>query len=81
MAQETVICKSCDTPRVPHHMLRIECLIPEHQGGHRDCLDRNGDFYICRPALSGKTARGHRPDCLSRTVMGADVHRIVAVSQ
>lgn len=77
MSQPTVTCASCGAERVEKHMLRIECNLPEHQGGSRDCL---APFYVCRPALSGRTSRNHRPDCLSRTVMGADIHRIEATA-
>jgi hypothetical protein len=76
MAQPTVPCRACGEQRVPHHMLRIECNI--HEEGNRDCL---APFYVCRPALSGKAGRGHRPDCLKNGgVVGFDIHRIAQVA-
>lgn len=69
----TQTCRSCDSKRDESAMLLITCNL--HEQGHRDCL---APMFICRPTLSGKPpqGKGHRPDCLSRSVMGADVHRI-----
>ena len=71
-----VKCKSCDAERPETSMLLIQCNL--HHTPDRDCLC---PFYVCRPAMAGRPpeGNGHRPDCLAKSVMGADIHRIVLV--
>lgn len=59
-------CRSCGSRRSARRMLRVSCLI--HEDGDRDCI---GAFYVCRPSVNG-----NRPNCIRRSVLGADIHRL-----